>query len=90
MGAGFIGGFGQILLTSSYRFADAGVLAPFTYVSMLWAVLIGWAVFAEVPTVPMLAGSSLIIASGVAIWLRERQLGRGRAAEGKVEAKGLQ
>lgn len=90
VGAGVIGGAGQILLTSSYRYADAGVLAPFTYVSMLWAVLIGFVVFAEVPTVPMLSGAGLIIAAGVAIWLRERQLGMRRATEGKLDAKGMQ
>ncbi len=90
VGAGIIGGAGQILLTSSYRFADAGVLAPFTYVSMLWAVLIGFVVFDEVPTVPMLSGAVLIIAAGVAIWLRERKLGQRRATEGKIGAKGMQ
>jgi len=88
--AGIIGGVGQILLTSSYRFADAGVLAPFTYASMLWAVLIGFVVFDEVPTVPMLTGAALIIAAGVGIWLRERQLGVRRATEGKIGAKGMQ
>lgn len=90
VGAGAVGGLGQILLTSSYRYADAGVLAPYTYVSMIWAVVIGYVVFAEVPTVPMLSGAALVIASGVAIWYRERQLGLRRAAEGKVGAKGLQ
>lgn len=90
VGAGVIGGAGQILLTSSYRYADAGVLAPFTYVSMLWAVVIGFFAFGEVPTVPMLTGAAMIIAAGVAIWLRERQLGMRRATEGKVGAKGMQ
>jgi len=90
VGAGIIGGAGQILLTSSYRFADAGVLAPFTYVSMIWAVLLGFVVFDEVPTVPMLSGAALIIAAGVAIWLRERKLGQRRATEGKIGAKGMQ
>jgi drug/metabolite transporter (DMT)-like permease len=90
IGAGTIGVCGQLLLTNSYRFAEAGVLAPFTYVSIIWAILIGWLIFAEVPTVPMLAGSALIIASGAAIAWRERQLGLRRAAEAKVQAKGWQ
>lgn len=79
-GAGLVGGLGQVLLTSSYRFADASILAPFTYVSMIWALLIGYFVFDEVPTGIMLAGATLVILSGVMIVLRERQLGRGRAA----------
>lgn len=90
IGAGVFGVAGQLFLTNSYRYAEASVLAPFTYVSMIWAVLIGWFVFDEVPTLPMLAGSALIVASGVAIVLRERQLGKRMAAEAKVRAKGMQ
>ncbi len=80
VGAGLVGGLGQVLLTSSYRYADASILAPFTYVSMIWALLIGYFVFGEVPTGGMLAGAALVVLSGVVIVLRERQLGRGRAA----------
>ncbi|KPP89111.1 MAG: putative permease [Rhodobacteraceae bacterium HLUCCA08] len=90
VGAGFIGGIGQILLTSSYRFAEAGVLAPFTYVSMLWSLLIGYVWFNEEPTWQMLLGAALVIAAGVAIVLRERQLGSQKTARRKVQAKGLQ
>lgn len=90
VGAGLIGGVGQILLTASYRHADAGVLAPFTYVSMLWALIIGYYAFNEVPTVPMLVGAALIIGSGALIVWRERKLGLARLAQRKVEVKGLQ
>ncbi len=77
VGAGVLGGSGQILLTSSYRFADAGVLAPFTYSAMLWSLLIGYFVFNEAPTVMMLAGATLVIFSGVVIAWREHQLKNG-------------
>ncbi len=87
--SGITGGFGQIYVTASYRYADVGVLAPFTYVTMLWSILIGWFVFAEAPTLPMLAGSALIILSGAAIVWRERQLGLQQAAKGKIRAKGM-
>jgi drug/metabolite transporter (DMT)-like permease len=90
VGAGLVGGMGQILLTSSYRLADAGVLAPFTYVSMLWSVVIGYVWFDEVPTRPMLFGAALVILAGVVIVLRERQLGNETTARRKVRAKGLQ
>ena len=66
------------------------MLAPFTYVSMLWSLVFGFVVFAEVPTFATLFGAALIIASGAAIWFRERQLGKRLATEGKVGAKGLQ
>lgn len=84
VGAGLVGGAGQILLTSSYRFADASVLAPFTYVSMIWALLIGYFIFDEAPTVMMLVGAALVILSGVVILLREQQLGRRHAAMQKT------
>lgn len=86
IGAGLTGGLGQILLTSSYKHAEASTLAPFTYVSMIWALIIGYFIFGETPTLPMLAGASLVIAAGVAIVLRERRLGRKIAAEGEVQS----
>jgi drug/metabolite transporter (DMT)-like permease len=87
IGVGLVGGLGQILLTSSYKHAEVSTLAPFTYVSMIWALLIGYFVFAEVPTLGMLAGAVLVIAAGVAIVLRERALGLQRTAERKVNAQ---
>ncbi|MHA7866805.1 MAG: DMT family transporter [Salipiger thiooxidans] len=75
IGAGVFGGIAQICLTSAYRHAEATLLAPFDYASILFAILIGYVFFAEVPTVQMILGSSVVIASGVAIILRERYLG---------------
>jgi len=79
--AGLLGGLGQILLTSSYRLADASLIAPFEYVSMLLALGVGFFIFGEVPTQAMLVGAAIIILAGVLIIWRERQLGlvRGRA-----------
>ncbi|MEM9966537.1 MAG: DMT family transporter [Pseudomonadota bacterium] len=73
--AGLVGGVAQILVTSSYRFGAAAMLAPFDYASMIFAALIGWFVFREIPTATILAGSSLVIAGGVLIIWRERKLG---------------
>ena len=77
--AGLIGGLGQILLTSSYRYADTAVIAPFEYTSMLLALGVGWFVFAEAPTLPMLGGCVLVMAAGLIIIFRERQLGLKRS-----------
>ncbi len=77
--AGLLGGVGQIFLTSSYRWADASLVAPFDYASMIFALLIGYFVFAEVPTLTMLAGAALVILAGVLIIWRERRLGIERA-----------
>jgi drug/metabolite transporter (DMT)-like permease len=79
VGAGLLGGVGQILLTSSYREADASLVAPFDYASMLFALLIGYFVFAEVPTWTMLLGAAIVITAGILIIWRERKLGSERA-----------
>ena len=72
---GILGGLGQIFLTSAYRFADASLVAPFEYVSMLLAVLIGWFLFDEAPIAPVIAGASVVILAGILIIWRERRLG---------------
>ncbi|TCP40207.1 DMT family transporter [Rhodovulum marinum] len=84
VGAGILGGLAQICLTSAYRHAEAAVVAPFDYASMLMALAVGYAVFDEVPTRATLMGASLVIAAGVLIIWRERQLGleRSRARKG--------
>lgn len=84
--AGLLGGLAQIFLTSSYRFADASVIAPFDYASMLFALVIGYVIFQEVPTAQMLSGASLVIVAGIAIILREHRLGlgRGKARQAKT------
>jgi drug/metabolite transporter (DMT)-like permease len=81
MSTGIIGGIGQIFLTSSYRYAPASVVAPFDYAAMIFALLIGYFIFDEVPSQQMLIGSSVVVAAGVFIILREAQLGfkRGKA-----------
>ena len=75
MAAGVFGGLGQVLLTSAYRHADASVVAPFEYASMLLALGIGYVIFDEVPTRIVLGGASLVVFAGILIIWRERQLG---------------
>jgi drug/metabolite transporter (DMT)-like permease len=77
--AGLIGGIAQIMVTSSYRFGTASMLAPFDYSSMIFAMLIGWFAFNEVPTPAILIGAALVISGGVLIIWRERQLGLDRS-----------
>jgi drug/metabolite transporter (DMT)-like permease len=82
--AGLCGGVGQILLTSSYRHADASVVAPFEYASILFAIGIGYVVFDEVPTATMLSGAALVVFAGFVIIWRERRLGIERAKQRKA------
>ena len=82
--AGLFGGIGQIFLTSSYRFADASLVAPFDYSSMILALGIGYFVFDEVPTGTMLSGAAVVILAGVLIIWREQHLGLKRAQQRKA------
>jgi len=84
VGAGLLGGLGQILLTSSYREADASLVAPFDYASMLFALGIGYLVFDEVPSPTMLFGAALVVLAGILIIWRERRLGIERARQRKA------
>ena len=84
VGCGLLGGLGQILLTSAYRHADASLVAPFDYASMLFALAIGYWVFDEVPTLTVLAGAVLVMTAGVLIIWRERRLGIERNRQRKA------
>ena len=75
IGSGLIGGVAQILVTSSYRFAAASMLAPYDYASMLFAIIIGYVWFAELPTLVMLSGATLVIAGNALVIWRESRLG---------------
>ncbi|RYE52664.1 MAG: DMT family transporter, partial [Rhizobiaceae bacterium] len=79
IGAGFFGGIGQLLMTSSYRHADMSVIAPFEYVSLILTIVLGYFIFADVPTLTMILGALIIIGSGIAVILREHRLGLDRA-----------
>ncbi len=75
---GLFGGFGQLFLTSSLRYAPVSVVVPFDYTQLLWAVLLGWLIFSSQPPATTWAGASVIIASGLYTVYREHKLGRDR------------
>lgn len=70
---------GQMFMTEACRHADMSVLAPFDYLSLILSGVVGYLIFAEVPTWQLVGGGVVIIASGLFIIWRERQLGRARA-----------
>jgi drug/metabolite transporter (DMT)-like permease len=69
---GMLGGLAHIFLTESYRFAAASVIAPFDYTSMLWALLLGYWMFGEVPTALVFVGAAIVTAAGLFVIWRER------------------
>ena len=82
---GLCGGIAHLLLTESYRWAPASLVAPFDYTSMVWAFMLGYLFFNELPGAPVFAGAAIIAAAGLFVIWRERQLGlqRLRGAEGR-------
>jgi drug/metabolite transporter (DMT)-like permease len=70
LGAMF-GVFGQLLMTMSYRYAEASTLAPLDYTNLLFAVALGFYFFDEVPHWSMWIGAPLVIAAGLIILWRE-------------------
>ena len=80
-GVGLITLIAQSLIVHSYQFAAVYVIAPFEYVTILWALLFGWLLFSELPTAMMLGGSAIIIICGmIIVQMERRQLPPGKIA----------
>jgi len=77
-GLGLIGGVGSFFMVLAYRHAPAAVIAPFDYTALLWATLLGWLVWQELPDAPVWFGAAIVVLSGLYIIHREAGLGRRR------------
>jgi drug/metabolite transporter (DMT)-like permease len=66
-----------LCVNRSLKLAPASAVAPYQYSMIVWAVLLGYVVFGDMPAMATIAGVSIIIAAGLYIFLRERALGRG-------------
>jgi drug/metabolite transporter (DMT)-like permease len=73
---GLLGGIGHLLLIRALTIAPASLLAPFVYTQIVWALVLGYLVFGDVPNVWMLVGGAVIVASGLFVFYREAVLGR--------------
>lgn len=72
---GLVASAGQYLMVQAYRFAPASLLAPFSYSSLLWSTVLGWALFAALPDVWTLAGAVVIVLAGLVAARPERRAG---------------
>jgi len=70
---GFIAALGSFCLTHAYRIAEANVVAPFEFTSILWAVIAGLVVWHDVPDAPKIIGALLIVVAGVYVLTSARQ-----------------
>ena len=69
--AGCCMGAALFLMTEAFRHAEATIIAPFRYSSVLWAMMIGWLAFGDWPGPAMFAGAGLVVGSGLYILHRE-------------------
>jgi drug/metabolite transporter (DMT)-like permease len=76
LGHGVFAGFAMILFIHAYRLAETNFVAPFEYSAMIWAVGYGLLLFGDFPDPYTWAGGGVVIAAGIAMILRDRQLDR--------------
>jgi drug/metabolite transporter (DMT)-like permease len=71
---------GYLFIVMAMRVGDVAIVAPFRYSALIWAILIGWLVFGEIPKGLTLLGATIVVATGLYTYLREYQLQRRIAA----------
>ena len=69
--AGLFGSIGVMCVTHAFRMAPVAAIAPFEYTALVWATLLGYLVWDELPDGFTLVGSSIVVASGLYIIYRE-------------------
>jgi drug/metabolite transporter (DMT)-like permease len=77
---GILGSLGQLLMTQALKEGDASVVMPFDFFKLIWATLLGYLFFAEIPDLFTWIGGAMIFGSAVYIARRERSLGTKPAA----------
>ncbi|UWU77288.1 DMT family transporter [Bradyrhizobium huanghuaihaiense] len=77
--AGLISVTALFCVNRSLKLAPASVVVPYQYSMIVWAVIFGFVVFGDVPSIATIVGAAIIIGAGFYIYLRERDLGRASA-----------
>lgn len=72
---GIYGGIGHFLLILAFREAPASTLSPLFYIQLVWATLLGWMIFDQLPDLPATAGMLIIGASSLSIALNQQRSG---------------
>ena len=71
---GLCGSIANLLLTQSYRLAEASLVTPIKYLSLVFAIIFGYFIWSEIPKILTLLGASLVITSSLIIFMRENKL----------------
>lgn len=78
---GVIGTFGQLAVAEALKQADATAVMPFDFLKLIWATLLGFVLFSELPDTFTWIGAAVIFSSSMYIVYRERQLARQKQKE---------
>ena len=71
---GLCGSVANLLLTQSYRLAEASLVTPIKYLSLVFAIVFGFLIWSEIPKLLTLFGALLVITSSLIIFMRENKL----------------
>jgi drug/metabolite transporter (DMT)-like permease len=69
---GLYGGTGHFLLIRAFRHTPASTLSPFQYSQLVWATLLGWGVYGQLPDALSILGMAVVVGSGLVVALAER------------------
>lgn len=73
---GLLAMLAHVMVNWAFKLADAAAVAPLQYTQLFWAIVFGWLVFGDFPSMAKFIGAGLIIASGLYIFFRERALNK--------------
>mgnify|MGYP003312065816 CR=1 FL=1 len=73
---GLLGSVANLLLTQSYKLAEVTLTTPLKYLSLVFAIIFGYFIWDEIPTIKTLMGAFLVIISTLIIFRREIYLKR--------------
>ena len=83
---GAVATFGHILVVMAFNRAPVAVLAPFQYLEIISATLLGLLIFGDFPDALTWLGIAIIVGSGLFVFYRERKLARSHDASASVPA----
>jgi len=86
--SGFFGGLAMTLITQGFRVGIASVVAPFDYTALIWATIIGWLIWGEIPAPLSIAGGLIIAGCGIYLAYRQARSSARRRAGGPVPPRG--
>ena len=71
---GILGGLANLWLTQSYKYSEVSLVTPLKYLALVFAIIFGYFIWDEIPTIKTLMGAFLVIASSFIIFKREMYL----------------